>query len=884
MSQRQPPWLAELWLRTVLPAEVANALCGDLAEEYQRIARIRRWPACWYYWEAACVTGRYLREAASVSPASCRSVVLGIGQDLSLGIRALSKAPLFSVFVIVTLALTIGVNTTVVSIVHAALLRPFPYAEPGGLVQIESTEPLKGIRTTESSYLTFLEWQQRERSFDGLAAYVTFGLNLAGDTSAEPVQTTFASASLFPILGIEPVLGRVYSAEDDQPGGDIYQVVISHALWQRRFGGAPNAIGRRVLLDMEAYTIVGVMPPGFGFPFHSDAWAPAERWSYRASPGLRSHRVIGRLSRTSTLADARSEMDAIALSLAQEFPKTHDGVRAAVVSLRDAEIGTMKPYFLVLLGAAGLLLLIACANVANLMLVRGVKRIPEFAVRKALGMSRWRMLRQLLAENLVLGTLGGMVGFSMALAGVAKLPDAIPIELPFWLTIEPDATLLIACLGITLTTTVMFGWLPTLAQAPGDQVAQLKSGRGAVGGTGRIRQVLTGLQIALSLVLLAVAGLLIKTVVSLNNEDTGFRSDHLLTAHLSLAYDKFPKGTPASERITRQTMSLRHMTEQLRALPGVVHVGGASRVPFEPPGSRSQTQVTADGQGKAEQERNPYSDRLMVSPDYFRTLEIPLVAGRTFEDSDRFDRPPVAIVNQSLAKRLWTNEGALGKRFKFGPVEESRPWLEVVGVVGDVKHRSLDAPAELVAYVPDGQSYPGTYTFVLRSEGRHPSASDVRRAIGVVDPQQAVFDVRSMDQLIARTTWQRRLAAVLLSVFAGLALLLAVLGIYGVLSHIVVQRTREIGLRLALGAQFTSVVGLVLRQSLAMIAGGLIAGLVMVAVVSHALSDVLFGVAPGDPFTLVTVTTILAAVALGACYVPARRAAKADLRTVLRQD
>jgi putative ABC transport system permease protein len=880
MTGVRPPRLAERWLHVVLPADVAHAFCGDLAEEYERVRSTRRWPAVWYWWQTATFTARYFIEAISLSPRSSRSVVRGLSQDMRIGVRSLVRAPLSSLFVIVTLAATIGVNTAIVSIVDAALLRPFPYTDGDRLVQIELSEPQKGVHTIETPYLTFLEWRQRTRTFDGLAAHVTFGLNLGGDHAPEPVHTTFASASLFSILGVEPVLGRVFTAAEDAPGGDIYKVVISHALWQRRFGGASDVIGRRVLLDMEPYTVIGVMPRGFGFPFRSDAWAPAERWPYRTSPALRTHRVVARLTATATIAQVRADLEAISLQLEREWPQTHEGLRATVISMRDAEIGGVKPYLLLLLGAASALLLIACANVATLMTVRGIGRIPKFAVRRALGMSRWRLVRQLAAENLLLGSAGGALGLFAAIYGVGVLPQVIPIDLPLWFEVRPDARMLFACVALTLLTTVIFGFAPASAARRGPSAARVAT----MSGTTSMRPLLTGGQVALSVVLLVSAGLLVRTARNLNEQSPGFRAADLVTAHLSLAYDKFPKQMAVRERIVRQTAEFRQMEERLERLSGVEGVAGANNAPFESFGARSHSRVTAEGHSEDAHARNPYVERMTVSPDYFRTLEVPLFAGRTFEDRDDMDRPLVAIVNRGLAERLWPRGDAIGQRLKLGAFGESRPWLQVVGIVGDVKHRALDSEPEMVVYVPDSQSYPGTYTFVMRAAGGVPDPAAVQAAVARVDPHQAVFDVRTMHRSIARTTWPRTLAASLLTGFALLALLLAAIGIYGVLSHAVAQRAREIGVRLALGAQVADVMRLVLRQGLSIVVGGLVSGLLLVFFVARTMAGLLFRVTPVDPVTFASVCALLLIVALVACYLPARRAAHTDLNTVLRRD
>jgi putative ABC transport system permease protein len=827
------------------------------------------------------VTARYLIEAISLSPRSSRSVVLGLTQDVRIGARSLARAPLLSLFVMVTLAATIGVNTAVVSVVDSALRRPFPYAEADRLVQLELSEPQKGVPTIEAPYLTFLEWRQRTRTFDGLAAHVTFGLNLGGDQAPEPVHTTFASASLFSMLVVAPVLGRVFTSAEDAPGGDLYKVVISHALWQRRFGGASDVIGRRVLLDMEPYTVIGVMPPGFGFPFRSDAWAPAERWSYRTSPTLRTHRVLGRLTATATIAQARGDLESVSLQLEREWPRTHQGLRATAITLRDAEVGGVKPYLLLLLGAAGALLLIACANVATLMTVRGIGRVPEFAVRRALGMSRWRMVRQLAVENVLLGISAGTLGLFAAIYGIGRLPHVIPLDLPLWLEVRPDARTLFASVALTLLTTVIFGFAPARALRCGPLAARPATMRG----TTSMRPVLTGGQVALSVVLLVSAGLLVRTARNLNEQSPGFRAAGLVTAHLSLAYDKFPKEMPVGERIVRQTAVFRQMEGRLGRLAGVERVAGADAVPFESFGARGQSRVSVEGQSIDAQARNPYVDPvLVVSPGYFRTLEIPLFAGRTFDERDDLDRPRVAIVNRRLAERLWPRGDALGQRLKFGVLSESGPWRQIVGIAGDVKHRALDGEPEMVVYLPDSQSYPGTYTFVMRTAGAVPDLAAVQAAVASADPHQAVFHVHPMHRSIARSTWLRTLAATLLTGFASLALLLAATGIYGVLSHAVSQRAREIGVRLALGAQFADVMGLVLRQGLSIVAGGLISGLVLVFFVTRTIAGLLFQVEPLDAATFASVCALLLIVALVACYLPARRAAHTDLNTVLRRD
>jgi putative ABC transport system permease protein len=598
--------------------------------------------------------------------------------------------------------------------------------------------------------------------------------------------------------------------------------------------------------------------------------------------------VLARLKPDVTIEQAQAETETIARRLAQEYPKTNQGFGTRLVSLREHEAGKLRPFLLLLTWAVACVLLIACANVANLLLVRAGGRSKEMAIRLALGATRGRLVKQLLTESMLLAALGGGLGLALAFWGVEALVASIPVELPFWMQITVDGQTLGFTLALTLLTGLLFGLAPAFQAARPDLNEALKEGgKGTSAGTqrSRLRHLLVISEIALSLVLLIGAGLLIKSFLRLQQDHPGFQPDNLLTAHISMAADKYPKDMPRQQRVASSAALYQRITERIKALPGVKEAGYANVLPLEGIASRYRKQLTVEGQSTTEQERNPDAGVAMASADYFRTLGIPLLQGRFFNERDTTDAPPVAIVNQSLARRCWPNEDPLGKRLKIGKADSKNPWLVVAGVVGDVRYNRLESEAGFQLYLPTTQNEPGVLTFVVRAEG-DPSAlaAAVRYEITAADPDQAVLRVKTMDELVANSIWQQRLWGLLFGGFATTSLVLAAIGIYGVMSYAVSQRQHEIGVRLALGATAGDVLRLVLGEGLKLILLGSAIGLIGALALTRVLTSLLYGISATDPMTFAGVSLLLVAVALAASFIPARRATRVDPMASLRSE
>lgn len=801
-------------------------------------------------------------------------------QDIRFAVRVFTRRPFFFSVVIGAIAMGIGANTAIFSVVNTILLRPFPYSDPDRLVRVRAQEPQRGSETLDSSFLDYLDWREQNRSFEDMAAYLTFDLNLAGDGKPEPVTTTFASASLFQTLGVSPALGRAFSPEEDRPGGDRYKVIISYDLWQRRFGADPNALNRKIMLDSESYMIVGVMPPGFRFPFQSSAWAPLDRWADRKSRGYRTFSVVARLKPDVSIGQTRADMEGISRRLEQLYPVTNLGVRASVDPLRDVEVGDIRPFLLMLLAAVGFVLLIACANLANLMLARGAAREKEMAVRAALGASRGRLVRQLITESALLAITGGLAGVALAIAAIKMLVRFIPVELPFWMEFQMDSRVLFFAIAASLLTGVLFGLVPALQVSKVKLNESLKeAGRGSSGGPShRIRGAFVIAEVSLSLVLLIGAGLMIRSLFRLQNVYPGFRPENVLSVYLSVPYDKYPDVATTSAFYDR-------IIELVRALPGVEAASGITALPLAGKESNDKARFTIEGQSAEDQSSNPFANFQKIGPDYFRVMRIPLLKGRFFANSDTAQAPGVVIISDKMARRLLLDQDPIGKRLKFGGTESRAPWLTVVGVVGDVRYAGLASEPGMELYAPYAQQVAGVLTLVLRARVDPSSlVPAVQNEIWAVDKDQAIFKVETMQQSISKSIWQRRAWGFLLGIFAGLALILAFIGVYGVISYSVSQRTREIGIRRALGAGGADVLKLVLKEGLKLSLVGVVIGLIAAFALARLLESLLYGIKATDPITFIFTPLLLTAVALTASFIPAARAVKIDPMKALRYE
>ena len=806
--------------------------------------------------------------------------------DLRYAARTLLKSPGFTLVALLTLALGIGANTAIFSVVDAALLRPFPFPESDRLVRVNS---LARGDVQSVSPADFLDWQKMARSFTAIAAIDRADMALSREGPAEELRGETVTLDFFRILGVAPALGRTFSAEEETFGQD-HAVILSDALWRVRFGADPRIVGRSIRLDGQPWRVVGVMPRGFAYPSDAQMWMPLT-WS----PDLRAMRgghylgVVGRLRAGATVASASRDMASIAGRIDADNPSVNIGWSAGVLSLRDATVGDVRPTLLVLLGAVGIVLLIACVNVANLLLSRGTGRAREHAVRAALGASTTQLARGVMAESLWLGIAGAALGLALAAWGTDAVVALAPEGVPGIAGARVDLPVLGFAAGLGVLTSMLFGLLPAWrATSVWSLAERLRDGGAAVGGRHgrRSRQGLVLAEVALAVVLVVGAGLLLKSFVRLRSVDPGFDPRGVLTFDVSL-----PDATTPAEA----SLFFGSLVGRLRALPGVQSAGGIFGLPLRDFGY-GITLHEVDGRelSRQEQEAGTVPQIRVVTPDFFRTLGIQLVRGRVFTDADRDGTLPVAIVSEAAAKRIWGAQDPLGHHLTLGTTlglgkDHARVGGQVIGVVRDVKDQSLAEAGRPWVYVVHAQ-FPVPYLSLVARTGGRPEAlvGPARAALAAVDPDVPMARVRTMGEWISASMASRRFYAWLIGVFAALALGLAAVGVYGVLSQAVGERTREIGLRVALGAAPREVTTLVVRQGVAPAALGVGAGLVLALALTRALqvylAPLLFSVGPADLTTYATVAGLIFAVALVAAWIPARRAARVDPLTALRAE
>ncbi|HWQ33602.1 MAG TPA: ABC transporter permease [Blastocatellia bacterium] len=802
-------------------------------------------------------------------------------QDVRYGLRLIRRNPGFTLVAALSLALGIGANTAIFTVVNAVLLRPLPFPEPEQLVMVWEDATFAGFPQNTPAPANFVDWQAQSRSFESMAALSEGSFNLTGDGEPEKIQAYRVTANFFPLLGVQPALGRSFLAAEDQPGANRV-VMLSHGLWQRRFGGEPSVIGKDILLNGEKYRVIGVMPRGFQFlERYIGLWTPlaltAEERTERGSHYLK---VVGRLKPGVTVAQANADIGAVMEQIARTYPNQAARIGAYVLPLREQLAGDIRRPLMVLLVAVGCVLLIACANIASLLLARAAARNREIAVRAALGAGRWRIVRQLLTESILLSGIGGALGLLFAVWSFAFLEQLIPPTMALTVSLEPDGRMLVFTLLISMLTGILFGLVPALQAARFNQNEALKQGSGrAVNlGSRRLRSALVVAEIALSLVLLVGAGLLIQTFHKLRQQYAGLRPENVLTMRTPLPQNKYAQPE-------QRTAFYDQVRARVGALPGVISVGYTTSVPLEWKGGTSgfvpeNTQQPLPGLSYDANHRQ-------VSADYLKTMGIPLRRGRYFDSRDQANSLPVAIINETMAREYWPNEDALGKRFKIGDPDSDVPWLTVVGIVADVRQMGLDAPVKAEMYQPYQQAKQQPWyaprDLVIRTAVEPESlVAAVRREIRAIDPDQPISNIRTMDEILGEETQPRRLGMTLLAVFAGLALVLAALGIYGVLSYFVVQHTPEMGVRMALGAGRRDILALVVRKGLSLALLGIGAGVIASLGLTRLMQSLLFEVSANDPLTLAGVALLLLAVALVACLVPARRAAKVDPIVALR--
>jgi predicted permease len=795
-----------------------------------------------------------------------------LGQDLRYGLRMLVKNPGFTIVAVIALALGIGANSAIFSVVNTVLLRPLPYKNPDALVMIWEEASHLGFPRNTPSPANFIDWRTQNTVFEGMAAMAEKSFNLTGVGEPERLDGRRVSANLFSLLGVDAQLGRTLGPEEDKPGTRV--VVLSYGLWQRRFGSDPGIIGRPLTLSGESYTVVGVMPRSFQFPTREDQlWVPiafpAEEASQRGNHYLE---VVGRIKPGVSLKQAQAEMDTIAARLAQQYPDYNVRIGNVVTPLHEQVVGDIRPALLVLLGAVGFVLLISCANVANLLLARAAVRQKEIALRLALGASRSRLTRQFLAESVLLAALGGGVGLVLSLVGINILKAFIPENISQAQAINVDGKVLLFTVLVSLVTGLIFGLAPATQASNFNVNDTLKEGgRDSASGTrgNRIRSLLVISEVAVSFILLIGAGLLINSFFHLRNLDPGYRADHLLTMKVALPETKYPDKE-------RRAPFYAELLRRVRSLPGVQSAAVASNLPLTYNGDSMP--IGVEGRPDPPPDQRPDVILRVVSPGYFSTMGIPLVAGRDFTEQDKGDAVRAVVVSEKTARHFWPGQDPIGKRLKPGSTTSDSPWREVVGIVKDVRQNDFVAEPKMqmyMAYEQVGSFAPNALVVRTNVEPLSLGAS-VRRTVWEVDKDQPVSDIRSMDEIVSVAVARQRFSMLLLGVFAALALVLAAVGIYGVMSYSVAQRTREIGIRIALGATKSDVLKLAVGHGLRLVLIGVAIGLASALILTRVMSSLLFGISATDPTTFAAISLVLISVALVASYIPALRATKVD--------
>jgi putative ABC transport system permease protein len=799
-------------------------------------------------------------------------------QDIRYGFRMLAKNPAFTAIAVLTLALGIGANTAVFSVVNGVLLRPLPFPEPGRLVWMQSAS--LGASDWSGGPLSppdFKDIREQSKSFDHLVAFIQNPATLSGTGEPERVPGAVVTSDFFSMLGGNPAYGRTFLPDDDEV--ELPNVVmLSHGLWQRRFGGDPAVVGKMVTLDGRSMTVVGVMPAGFKFPEEAELWQPLPL-KLREMSVRRFHflSVIGRLKDGITQQQAQADVTGICRNLAKAYPASNTDYGAQVIPLEENLVGSLKPTFTVLMIAVGFVLLIACANVASLLLARATSRQKEIAVRASLGAGTFRMVRQLLTESMMLSLMGGGLGILLAVWGIGFLVSLSPADIPRLDEVSVNGTVLAFTLGISALTGLIFGIVPALKSARLDLTETLKEGgRGSSAGRGRHRlhSILVASEIAIALVLLIGAGLMLRSFQRLGNVNPGFDASNVLTMQVSLPFTK-------EEDAPKWAEFFRQLMDRVKSLPGVESAGGITELPLS--GQLNDTSFTIDGQPPPAPGEGHFAQQPRVTPDYFKAFGIPLLKGRYFTEQDGPNAPKVVIISESLARKYFPKEDPIGKRMT---IDFEKPFdCEIVGVVGAIRQYSLDSGLAQAMYVPEAQSPNTMMNIVVRSTvAPLAMASAVKKEVQTLNSSLPVYQIRSMQQVMASSVARPRLRTLLLTIFSCVALILAAAGIYGVMSYSVSQRTHEIGIRMALGARQNDVLKMVVGKGLLLALIGIGAGLAMAFGVTRFIASLLYDVRPTDPLTFICIAGILAGVAFLASYIPARRATRVDPMEALRYE
>ena len=809
-------------------------------------------------------------------------------QDIRYAIRGLVRNPGFALVTVVTLALGIGANSAIFSVVNTVLLKPLPYRNPSGLVKVWTRFTGIGLPNDQNWFSPpeFRDLSEQNRSFSAVSVLSpsTFNLGLGGG-NPQSVTGAAVSPALFAILGINPRLGRPFLPEEAQQGRDRV-VILGYGLWQRGFGGDPQVIGKEVIIDGRGCQIIGVMPKGFDYPSPSELWMPQVFVPADFAPdnrGNHGYEVLARLKPGVSLAEARQAMAALSKSIIEqhrEYPYQRFGFALLLHPLLEETVSDVKTSLWVLMGAVGFVLLLVCANVAGLLLVRSTARQKEIAIRVALGAGTRRIIRQLLCESLVLSLFGGLLGLLLTPLLLQLIVSLSATALPRVVSTQIDLGALVFTFFVAVGTGILFGLAPALEAGRGLYHETLKEGgrSSSEGRTSqRLRRLFVVAEAGLAVLLLAGSGLLLRSFVKLLAVDPGFRPEGVLTMQVSL-----PNATYAKPE--QQRAFFQELVSRVEHLPSVEAAGAISDLPLSGPGNSGT--ATVDSRAVPADQASPETDYRAVTPGYFQAMGISLISGRYFDERDTDSAPPVGIIDETMASTYWPNQDPVGQRIKLGGVGSKQPWMTIVGVVRHVHYRTLEARSRVQLYWPEAQRPTGFMSLAIRTSTADPRslAPAVERLVLGIDPQQPVDHVLTMQEVMADSLARRRLTLTLLGIFAGGAMLLAALGIYGVTAYMVTQRQQEIGLRMALGASRTAVLRLVIRQGMSLLAAGLAAGLVLSFALMWVLSSLLFAVRPYDPVSLAAAAAALALVALLACSIPAWRATRVDPLVALRYE
>ncbi|HEX6966593.1 MAG TPA: ABC transporter permease [Gemmatimonadaceae bacterium] len=797
--------------------------------------------------------------------------------DLTFTARTLRKSPGFTLTAILCIALGVGITTTIFSAVNAILLRPLPYAHPDRLVAIYSGSAAINAHHSNISYLDYLSWRDENRTFTGIGMWTWTSLTLSGgDGEAERLEGAEVTPNLFPLLGVDPLVGRTFVKGEDRAGGDRV-LLLSYGLWQRRFGGDRAIVGRTVTVDGLPYTVVGVMPRRFAFPDRGQVWIPLTPRPQELRENRMYAGAIGRLAPGVSLAQARADLATVSARLQREYTKENFGWVTEVSTLRDDLVGDLRKPVLILFGAVTFVLLITCANVANLMLARGAAREREMAIRTAVGAGRGRLVRQMLTESMTLAVLGGVLGGIFAALAVPLLRFAFPGDVPFYITFSVDGATLGFAVLVAALAGALFGIIPAFRSTHLEPSRALREGARGSGSLvrSRLRRALVVTELALSVMLLAGAMLLIRSYRALEGTDLGFDEHGILSMRISLPESGYAQ--PA-----KRAAFYQQLFDRVAALPGVQVVGSAQGIPFS--GWDVQAGMSIEGRPAPRPGHAFISHFQEITPDYFKAIGVPILRGRGIAPADRDSSAHVGVINQIFAERAFPGENPIGKRVKIGDLDSPDPWITIVGVARDFRHYRLPQPMGPAIYLPYFAEPVLTQTLAIRTSLADPLSlvPAVRRAIRDIDAEVPAYQIQTFEQVVSRSLWRQRVQGQVLGVFAALALLLAAVGLYGVIAYAVAQRTRELGVRIALGATRRNVLALVMGQGARLVVAGACIGLAGAFALTSVVASLLYGVEPTDPVTFLATPIVLVIVAMLASWLPAWRATKVDPLVAMR--